>query len=602
MTQSQDPARPAGASSTASSEDAGAALPDPEQTRILPSFGDSLPSTAQPASDVRSPHATQTYQQVGRYQILERIGKGGMATVYKAYDPGIDRTLAIKFLHQSLCVDDEQRTRFLREAKAAGGLSHPNIVTVYDVGEIEGRPYIAMELLEGATLSEIIKPGTAVPPRDIAVIGIQLARALDYAHGKGIFHRDIKPSNIMLLKGGQTVKVTDFGIAHMDRGDSHQQTRAGTILGTPQYMSPEQALGEKVDGRSDLFSVGVVMYQLLTGQVPFEAASLMSLAQKIVKEEPAPIGKLRRDAPPALRRIVERCLKKAPDKRFQTGKELSDALSKLIEELDEEASNEGRPRMIPLRIKWALGMGLVVALTMVLTATVIINRQSTALMGQVIEYGASLANFLAAENAESTVLKEWVAIDVSIQDVMATQSFREITVLDRGGIVRVSSIPEAVGKAHQAPAGAEVVTKREDGVVVRRYTSAEGEKIIDFEAPITFRRNNQRVEVGRVHLGIPERPLTRVARLSVLSMVFLILVTLAAVVIATYLMGNRYAKQMRLLIDSLAEIAKGRYDYRIAEQRRDEFGQVFGAFDQMAESLQKRAEPEKQATQNQTGS
>jgi eukaryotic-like serine/threonine-protein kinase len=255
--------------------------------------------------------------------------------------------------------------------------------------------------------------------------------------------------------------------------------------------------------------------------------------------------------------------------------------------------------MIPLRIKWALSMGLVVALTMALTATVIINRQSAALMGQVIEYGASLANFLAAETAESTVLKEWVAIDVSIQDIMATQSFREITVLDRGGNVQVSSIPEAVGKPYQTPAGAEEVAKREDGVVVRRYQTAAGEKIIDFEAPITFRRNNQRVEVGRVHLGIPERPLTRVARLSVLSMVFLILVTLAAVVIATYLMANRYAKQIRLLVSSLAEIGKGRYDYRIAEQRRDEFGQVFGAFDQMAEALQKRAEPEKQGSQAQ---
>ena len=589
MTQSHDSTRDSITPATVSSEAGDATPVDPDKTRILPAFGDSLPRSAQPPSDTRYA-ITTTFQQVGRYQILERIGKGAMATVYKAYDPSIDRTLAIKFLHQDLCVDEEQRTRFLREAKAAGGLAHPNIVTIYDVGEIEGRPYIAMELLDGVTLSEVIKPGAGLPGRDVAIIALQLARALDYAHSKGIFHRDIKPSNIMRLKGGDTVKVTDFGIAHVDGGD-HQQTRVGTVLGTPHYMSPEQAMGAKVDGRSDLFSVGVVMYQLLTGRVPFEAASLVTLAHKIAKEEPTPIAKLRRDAMPALRRIVERCLKKEPDKRFQTGQELATALGKVVQDLDEEASSAGRPRIIPLRIKWALTMGLVVALTMALTATIIVQRQYAAMMGQVIDYGASLANFLAAENAEPTLLKEWVAIDVSVRDIMERQNFREITVVDRDGTVRVSNNQELVGKPYAVPSGVTVLARRTDGVVATHYEAPDGETIIDFEAPITFKRNAERVQVGRVHLGILERPLSKVARLSMLSMVFLILVTLAAVVVATYFMADRYFKQIRLLVDSMAEVKKGRYDYRIAEQRQDEFGQLYRAFDDMAEALQKRAEP-----------
>jgi serine/threonine-protein kinase len=514
-----------------------------------------------------------------------------MATVYKAYDPSIDRTLAIKFLHQDLCVDEEHRSRFLREAKAAGGLAHPNIVTIYDVGEIDGRPYIAMELLDGVTLSEIMTPGTGLPSRDVAVVALQLARALEYAHSKGVFHRDIKPSNIMRLRGGDTVKVTDFGIAHVDGGD-HQQTRVGTVLGTPHYMSPEQAMGEKVDGRSDLFSVGVLMYQMLVGQVPFEATSLVTLAQKIVKEEPTPLTKLRRDVPPALRRIVERCMKKEPDKRFQAGQELAGALGKFIQEIDEEARSAGRPRVIPLRIKWALSMGLVVALTMALTAAVIINRQYAAMMGQVIDYGASLANFLATESAEPTLLKEWVAIEVSVQDIMEKQSFHEITVVDRDGIVQVSSNATLVGHPHAVPAGATEVARRSDGVAVTRYESPDHATILEFEAPITYKRADERVQLGRVHLGIPERPLSKVARLSMLSMVFLILVTLAAVVIATYLMADRYFKQIRLLVESMGEIRKGRYDYRIAEQRRDEFGQAYRAFDDMAEALQKRTEPQ----------
>ncbi|HTS55074.1 MAG TPA: serine/threonine-protein kinase, partial [Burkholderiales bacterium] len=306
---------------------------DADRTRIVPAFGDSLPKAVYSTGDEG---AQTAFQQVGRYQILERIGRGAMATVFKAYDPEINRTLALKFLQPDLCVEDEHRSRFLREAKAAGGLSHPNIVTVFDVGEIQGRPYIAMELLDGTPLSELMRPGAGMPIRDVVEIGIQLARALDYAHNKGIFHRDIKPSNIMRLRDGNTIKVTDFGIARIDGGEDTQHTRVGTVLGTPQYMSPEQAMGEKVDGRSDLFSTGVVLYQLLAGQAPFEATSIVTLAHRIAKEDPKSIEKLRGDVPPALRRVIERCLKKQPDKRFQTGRELAVALAKVIRDINEE--------------------------------------------------------------------------------------------------------------------------------------------------------------------------------------------------------------------------------------------------------------------------
>jgi hypothetical protein len=209
-------------------------------------------------------------QQAGRYQILERIGRGGMATVFKAHDPTIGRDVAIKFLPASLCEGEDYRARFLQEARAAGGLSHPNIVIVHDVGEIEGRPYMAMELLSGISLAEELETAKTIPVRDTVVMGIQLARALDYAHAKGIVHRDIKPANIMRLAGSKTIKVTDFGIAHMDNANADSlRTRAGDVLGTPQYMSPEQTRGEKLDGRSDLFSAGIVLYQMVVGHRPF---------------------------------------------------------------------------------------------------------------------------------------------------------------------------------------------------------------------------------------------------------------------------------------------------------------------------------------------
>ena len=200
-------------------------------------------------------------ERLGRYQIREIIGEGAMACVYKAFDPEINRALAIKLLKAQLRLDGEYRNRFLREAKGAGVLSHPNIVTVFDVGEDQGHPYIAMELVEGQTLAEELKDKRALTTKDIVEIGIQLTRALDYAHKKGIIHRDVKPGNIMRLTDTNTIKVADFGICRIDGSeatDATQQTQIGNVLGTPHYMSPEQVVGEKVDSRSDLFSAGVV--------------------------------------------------------------------------------------------------------------------------------------------------------------------------------------------------------------------------------------------------------------------------------------------------------------------------------------------------------
>src|SRR5262249_14195543 len=170
-------------------------------------------------------------------------------------------------------------------------------------------------------------------------------------------------------------KVPDCGTERSESSEDTQHTRVGTVIGTPQYMSPEQAMGEKVDGRSDLFSVGVVLYQLLAGQAPFEATSIVTLAHRIAKQDPTPIEKLRSDVPPALRRVLERCLKKQPDKRFQTGRELAVALAKVISDINEDADSRGRPRVVPLRVKWTIMMAAVVAVTMVLTAAIVIQRQ-----------------------------------------------------------------------------------------------------------------------------------------------------------------------------------------------------------------------------------
>ena len=523
-----------------------------------------------------------TVRQVGRYLIGERLGRGGMATVFRAHDPDIGRDVAIKFLHAALCEDPEYHARFLREARAAGGLSHPNIVTVHDVGEIEGRPYMAMELLDGQPLSDEMTDAKPLPVRDVIIMAIQLSRALAYAHKRGIVHRDIKPGNLMRVKDTQTIKVTDFGIAHMESAGSEHRTRVGDILGTPQYMSPEQAQGDKLDGRSDLFATGILLYQMLTGQRPFLGDSLVALAVKIAKEEPIPIEKLRPDLPASLRRIVERCLAKTPDRRFQSGDELSDALGRVLAEIDENERKKSLPRIIPLRVKWAATMALIVAVVMGLTATIITQRQNAAMMNQLIDSGAALARFIATQNAASTLDEDWVSVDVSVQQIMKTGDFHSITVIDRGGVVRAASRPELVGRAYQRPPS-EPVAAGEGGLPVSRY-AASGEAVLGFEAPITFRDKR----VGLLALGLREQPLAQVARLSMWLMGVLVLVTVVAVAVAMYFVANWFAQPIKRVGESMAEIAQGRFDHRIEEKRSDEFGELYLAFDRMAQALQDR--------------
>ena len=534
--------------------------------------GDTLPGGA--AADAPQ-------RQVGRYQILGNLGRGGMASVYQAHDPGIGRDVAIKFLHSTLCEDADCRARFLREARAAGGLSHPNIVTVHDVGEIDGRPYMAMEFLQGEVLSEVMKPKQPLPLREVVVMGIQLANALDYAHAHRIVHRDIKPGNIVRLQGTDTIKVTDFGIAHMDTaGTGEQRTRVGDVLGTPQYMSPEQTRGDRLDGRSDLFSVGIVLYQMLTGHRPFGGDSLIAVAMRIANEEPPPLEKERPEVPASLRRIVERCLAKSPDRRFQSGRELSESLGRVLAEIDESDRERARKRMIPLRVKWAATMALVVMVVMGISGAVITQRQYGAMLEQVRGNGASLARFIAAQNAIAALGEDWPVVEVSVQEMMKTGDFHSITVIDRDNVVRAAGVAALVGQPYAKPAGQAIGSPAGD-VAMSRY-AVQGEPVLGFETPISF----QGKSVGRVALGLAERPLVHVARLSQGLMAALVVVTVLAVAVAMYFVADWFARPIKLVIESMDEIGRGRFEHRIAEQRKDEFGLLFAAFDRMAQALQ----------------
>jgi serine/threonine protein kinase len=284
---------------------------------------------------------------VGHYRITSKLGAGGMGEVFLAEDTRLGRKAAIKFLPADLAGDPDRRQRFLIEAKAASALNHPHVCIVYDVGETDdGLPYIAMEFVEGQSLDALVKQG-AIEISKVVQIAVQVADALDAAHSRRIVHRDIKPENISLNERGQ-VKVLDFGLAKRmlqeSEGDQEktsdiQQTREGAVLGTPRYMSPEQALGKPVDHRSDLFSLGSVVYYLLTGRPPFAGANLGEVLDNVVHRQPDALARFNYDVPPELERITLKLMAKQLDRRYQSARDLLVDLKNLERLLDHEVAD-----------------------------------------------------------------------------------------------------------------------------------------------------------------------------------------------------------------------------------------------------------------------
>ena len=285
-------------------------------------------------------------EKLGRYVIVEEIGQGAMGVVYKAVDPLIDRTVAIKTINLDLSKEELENfeKRFQREVQSAGKLNHPNIVTVYDVGRTEGVAYMAMEFLEGKELREILDSGVVLPIEKITHIASQVAEGLGFAHERGIVHRDVKPANVMVMKNG-LVKITDFGIAQMS---SASRTMSGMVIGSPKYMSPEQVVGQAVDGRSDIFSLAVVVYEMLTGKTPFSGDNISAIMYQILNDEPIPPKALNQSIPDSINHIVLKALAKHPDKRYQNAKDMARDL-KRYKTLEVPAS--GEPALSPERME-----------------------------------------------------------------------------------------------------------------------------------------------------------------------------------------------------------------------------------------------------------
>ncbi len=313
--------------------------------------------------------ALEKGRRLGPYEITEPAGAGGMGEVYKAKDTRLDRTVAIKILPQKMVITGDTRARFEREAKTISSLNHPNICILHDIGHENGIDYLVMEYMEGETLSSRIKKGR-LEISEVLNIGAQIAGALDGAHRKGLVHRDLKPSNIFLTKDG--VKVFDFGLAKLradaagvgDVTETTPITGAETIVGTLQYMSPEQLEGYEADERSDIFGFGATMHEMLTGQPPFSGKSRASLIASVMKEKPRAISEILPAAPPALDRLVRKCLQKDPDKRWQSAKDLKDEL----EWVASAGSQAGIPKTTAIRRRFRMKLAWVLTVVLALAA------------------------------------------------------------------------------------------------------------------------------------------------------------------------------------------------------------------------------------------
>jgi len=348
----------------------------------------------------------------GRYEIVGELGRGSMGVVYKGHDPVIGRTVAVKtLLTEGLSAPEfqEYKARFQREAQAAGALAHPNIITVYDFGEDSGVLYLAMEYLEGKSLETLVQEQNILPIDTILPIYEQVCSALDHAHQNGVVHRDIKPANIMILQNG-FVKVTDFGIAKMM---SLGMTQAGQIMGTPNYMSPEQVKGRPVDGRADIFSLGVILYELVTGEKPFGGQNITTVIYKIINQDPIPPRELDASIPPGFNYIVGKALAKNPNERYQTCRELAEDLRK-YKELGRELSEEDAPQT-----------------TMVLTTTPLIRDPAetaeTVKAPAPAEFVKTLAP--APAPAEFVMSPEPAAAPLSLDEVPIGSPARSIAIL-----------------------------------------------------------------------------------------------------------------------------------------------------------------------------
>ncbi|MDE1894788.1 MAG: protein kinase [Xanthomonadaceae bacterium] len=522
---------------------------------------------------------------IGRYRIEGVLGEGAMSVVYAGFDPDIERQVAIKCLRREAETDPSQRRRFAAEARAAGHLVHPHILTIFDAGEsAQGQAYIAMERLSGETLASRVAREGLPPVTVILDLAEKVSAALDHAHAKGVVHHDIKPENIMLGDGWSQVKVSDFGIA--ERSDEAAADRPRTeIGGTLAYMAPEQLRGEPTDARSDLFSLGVVLYWLVTGKLPWRETEDV---QKLIRER----RRLRRPGivprdpatPTILVDIVRTLLAPASEARYQSGAEIVEQLRLARREYDRLFAKPLGGRIVSLRVRWSGILGGVLSLTLLLGLAAIYAKQNVAVTGLALDFGHSLGHLIASEAAEDLLLGDRAATRALVEDLAHNRQISYLAIADRQGAVVASTRPDQVGRPMPVLAGRQPPGRSGDiqGERSRIAGGASQGGMLLFDMPIHY----QAATVGELRLGIGDAPLRAAQRTTLGVIIAVLLATLLAVVGAAYWLSRRLLSRLDLLAGAMMHVARGDFGHRIRLARRDELGHVFATFNLMNGALQ----------------
>jgi serine/threonine-protein kinase len=525
---------------------------------------------------------------VGRYRVEGILGQGAMAVVYAGFDPGIERKVAIKCLHREVAADPAYRQRFLIEARAAGHLTHPHIVTIFDVGETDdGRSYIAMERLSGETLaSKVAREGFPPLPAIIDLVG-QLAAALDYAHARGVLHHDIKPENIMLADGWSYAKISDFGIAERRGSLRDAGGLPAEIGGTPAYMALERLRGERSDARSDLFSLGVVLYWLIVGKLPWpEIGNVPQLIRKRLRQPRPPIRPRDPATPSMLISIARTLLAPVAESRYQRGAEVIDDLRLAAREYERERETPLANRIISLRLRWASSLGAILSLVLVLGLAAIYAKQHAAVTGLALDFGSSMGRMVAGESAENLLLGDHAATRALVTDISRNRQIHYLAIADRSGDIVASTRQEEIGRKLPVAEGQKYLPRPD---AIRSYIGqAEGDRASDgmllFDVPIQY----QTKTVGELRLGISNAELRTAQKTTLWVIATVLVLTLAAVVGAAYWLFRRPLMMLGLLGDALLRVARGDFAHRIRLARRDEFGRLFATFNLMNSTLQTR--------------
>lgn len=523
----------------------------------------------------------------GRFEIQGELGRGAMAIIYRGYDPKIERTLAIKTLRPEFSAHAEYRARFLTEAKAAGTLNHPHIVTIFDVGEVEGIPFIAMELLTGMTLGQLGESHPeGIPPSTLIEVAIQIADALDFAHRHGVVHQDIKPENIILQQDQLNIKMMDFGIARITRDtDTPSSNGARAFLsGTPQYMSPEQITDQPIDGRSDLYSLGVVLYELLAGHRPYQDEDHWVVWQKALKEPLPALKPLNPRTPPDLIELVNTLLAKDPNERYQSAAGVAADLRSIAQRMNEGTERWLSSSVIPLRIRWPLLMAVVVAIAMVLGMIWVYHKQNNVITELAYDYGFSLSEWVSVQTAEDLLLQDKLALQSWVDSMSHNREIVYMAIRGDKGQIEAQTRGDQLAARMAAQLKEDHVVLARGDLRVYAVQQETGAPFYVFETPITYQNHT----IGQLRIGLTTDALATANRTTLLTLLTWFAIVLLVVVAGTYWLTRRLQMPLDAVSNALEHIKMGRLEHRIRMHRRDDFERLFAAYNSMADVLEAR--------------